>query len=84
MARLLSKAVMRWWPDEMVPQNRPAAAVGEARRLWEAAQLYEPFDITGQVAAKYGEPHHRSVADHNAMLPRIPAEDLGSQLVLAP
>jgi hypothetical protein len=55
MARVLSKAVMRWWPDEMVPQNRPPAAVEEARRLWEAAQLYEPFDITRQVALKYGE-----------------------------
>lgn len=55
MAKVLSKAVMRWWPDEMVPQNRPQAAIEEARRLWEAAQLYEPFDITRQVALKYGE-----------------------------
>ena len=52
---MLSKAVMRWWPDEMVPYHRPRAAVEEARRLWEAAQLYEPFDVTGQVGAKYGE-----------------------------
>lgn len=55
MARVLSKAVMRWWPDEMVPYHRPRAAVEEARGLWEAAQLYEPFDVTGQVGAKYGE-----------------------------
>ena len=55
MAAVLSKAVMRWWPDEMVPQNRPTGAIEEARRLWEAMQLYEPFDITSQVAAKYGE-----------------------------
>ena len=54
MAKLLSKSVMRWWPDEMVPHNRPAGAIAEARRLWEAAQLYEPFDISQQVAAKYG------------------------------
>ena len=59
MARVLSKAVMRWWPDEMVPYHRPRAAVEEARRLWEAAQLYEPFDVTGQVGAKYGEQHCR-------------------------
>lgn len=55
MAKVLSKAVMRWWPDEMVPQNRPRAAIEEARRLWEAAQLYEPFDISRQVALKYGK-----------------------------
>ena len=60
---MLSKAVMRWWPDEMVPYHRPRAAVEEARRLWEAAQLYEPFDVTGQVGAKYGERSYK----HNHM-----------------
>jgi hypothetical protein len=55
MARVLTKSVMRWWPDEMVPYHRPRSAIEEARSLWEAAQLYEPFDVTGQVGAKYGE-----------------------------
>ena len=89
MARVLSKAVMRWWPDEMVPQYRPAAAVGEARRLWESAQLYEPFDITGQVAAKYGEhlrrtKHHRHTETLSHRSPCSSTRDLGSHVFLAP
>lgn len=69
MAKLLSKSVMRWWPDEMVPHNRPAGAVAEARRLWEAAQLYEPFDISQQVAAKYGASPRSCFPHGNAETP---------------
>lgn len=55
MQSIMSAAVMRWWPDEMVPMNRSREAEAEAKALWEGTHLYEPFDITSQVAAKYGE-----------------------------
>lgn len=54
MQSIMSAAVMRWWPEAMVPMNRDPVAVREAQALWEANNLYEPFDITGIVAARYG------------------------------
>lgn len=53
MQSIMSTAVMRWWPDQMVPMHRPAQAIADAKVQWEALHLYEPFDITQQVATKY-------------------------------
>lgn len=61
MQSIMSAAVMRWWPDEMVPMNRSGEAQAEAKALWEGTHLYEPFDITSQVAAKYGASLVRSL-----------------------
>jgi hypothetical protein len=55
MQSIMSTAVMRWWPDQMVPMHRPAQAIADAKVQWDALHLYEPFDITQQVATKYRE-----------------------------
>lgn len=62
MQSIMSAAVMRWWPDQMVPMHRPNQAVADAKAQWEAMHLYEPFEITHQLASKYSAPSPAAVS----------------------